>query len=433
MAGVKDYSTTANSNTTISGINVAENCPAGGINNAIRQLMADARDERNHAEWFEYGDGDGTATVTYVSSTSFKIAGADVSAVWHAGRRVKLVASTPGTIYGTIASVAFSTDTTVTVTWDSGSLSNETITSAFLGILSATNPAIQTSSATVKGVVELATTTEALTGTDATLAVTPDALAAFWEKGSDIASASTISIGEGGYFHVTGTTTITDIDFATDKAGRCAWLIFDGALTLTHNATTLILQGGANITTAAGDACLVVSEDGSDNVRVPIYSRKSGVATVAATSSVIQQVRSEDTAVATGTTVMPYDDTIPQNTEGDQYLSVAITPTSATSKLVIEVIANLATTSGPNGIGGAIFQDSTAGALAASFATSSAANVPSPLVLCHAMVSGTTSATTFKFRAGPNSSATVTFNGSNGSRRFGGVSASMITVTEYSA
>jgi len=272
---ISDYSTTPGSNTAISSINIAENCPAGGINNAIRQHLADDRDQWNHAEWFEYGDGDGTATVTYVSSTSFKIEGADVSTVWHAGRRVKVVAATPGTIYGTIASVAFSTDTTVTVTWDSGSLSNESLT-AYLGILSATNQSIPVGSATAKGTVELATTTETLTGTDATRAVTPDGLAALWEKGSDIASAGTISIGEGGFFHITGTTTITDIDFATDKSGRAAWLIFDGALTLTHNATTLILPTGANITTAAGDACLVVSEDGSDNVRVPIYSRKTG-------------------------------------------------------------------------------------------------------------------------------------------------------------
>lgn len=115
-----------------------------------------------------------------------------------------------------------------------------------------------------------ASTTEVLTGTNTSKAVTADSLAALWEKGSDIASAGTISIGEGGAFHVTGTTTITDIDPATDKAGRAFILIFDGALTLTHNATTLILPGGANITTAAGDVAWFVSE-GSDAVRCINY------------------------------------------------------------------------------------------------------------------------------------------------------------------
>lgn len=124
-----------------------------------------------------------------------------------------------------------------------------------------------------------ATTTEALTGTSTTVAVTPDALAALWEKGSNIASAGTISIGEGGWFHITGTTTITDIDFAVAKDGRLAWLIFDGILTLTHNATTLVLPGGANITTAVGDIALVV-QDASDNVYIAAYLRATGRALI---------------------------------------------------------------------------------------------------------------------------------------------------------
>src|SRR5690606_32482026 len=125
------------------------------------------------------------------------------------------------------------------------------------------------------GPVDIASTTETLTGTDAAKAVTPDGLAALWEKGSNVASASTISLGEGGYFHITGTTTITDIDFATAKDGRSAILEFDGVLTLTHNATTLKLPGGVNITTAAGDTCLVVQDNG-DNVRVAMYQRADG-------------------------------------------------------------------------------------------------------------------------------------------------------------
>jgi hypothetical protein len=121
----------------------------------------------------------------------------------------------------------------------------------------------------------LATTTEVLTGTNTTKATTPDAIAALWEKGSDITSAGTISVDEGGFFHVTGTTTITDIDFATTKAGRLAVLVFDDALTLTHDGTNLILPTAANIVTVAGDVAFVWSE-GGDVVRVTYY-RKSGV------------------------------------------------------------------------------------------------------------------------------------------------------------
>lgn len=111
-----------------------------------------------------------------------------------------------------------------------------------------------------------ASTTEVLTGTDNAKSVTPDALAALWEKGSDVASAGTISLGEGGLFHITGTTTITDIDFATDKAGRPAILKFGGSLSLTHSST-LICPESRDLQVHDGDVITVVSE-GSDVVRV---------------------------------------------------------------------------------------------------------------------------------------------------------------------
>lgn len=124
-------------------------------------------------------------------------------------------------------------------------------------------------------VLAYASTTEVLTGTEAAKVATPDAIAALWESGSNIASASTVTMGEGGYFQITGTTTITALAFTTDKAGRTARLRFAGALTLTHNATTLILPGGANITTAAGDIATFISE-GSGNFRCVNYQKADG-------------------------------------------------------------------------------------------------------------------------------------------------------------
>jgi hypothetical protein len=120
-----------------------------------------------------------------------------------------------------------------------------------------------------------ASTTEALTGTDTAKFITANALAALWEKGSDEASAGTVSFGEGGYFHITGTTTITDLDFDTAKDGRAVTVQFDGILTLTHHATTLVLPTGANITTAAGDtACFI--QDSGDNIKCLWYQRADG-------------------------------------------------------------------------------------------------------------------------------------------------------------
>ena len=146
MAGtyIGTYDTTAGSNsaTATNSVSVAEGMLPSNINNALRDIMADVRQWYNTAEWIEYGDGAGTYTPAYASSTSFTIAGVDVTSAYHVGRRVKLVASTPGTIYGSITATAFSTNTTVTVAWDSGSLSDEAITSVHIGAISASNTSL---------------------------------------------------------------------------------------------------------------------------------------------------------------------------------------------------------------------------------------------------------------------------------------------------
>ena len=144
MAGIKDYSTTQSSNTDLNGISTAEGMLPSNLNNAIRALMKNTREWFNDSQWVEYGDGSGAYTAAYASSTSFTIASANVTSFYHAGRRIKLIAATPGTIFGTISSSSFSTNTTVNVTWDSGSLSSEAITNVFVGALSKTNDSIPT-------------------------------------------------------------------------------------------------------------------------------------------------------------------------------------------------------------------------------------------------------------------------------------------------
>ena len=72
---------------------------------------------------------------------------------------------------------------------------------------------------------------------------------------------------------ITGTTTITGL--GTAPAGTERWCRTTGALLLTNNATSLILPGGANITTAAGDRFLVRSL-GSGNALVLIYVKADG-------------------------------------------------------------------------------------------------------------------------------------------------------------
>jgi hypothetical protein len=142
---------------------------------------------------------------------------------------------------------------------------------------------------------------------------------------------------------------------------------------------------------------------------------------------VVQTVNTQTGAVATGTTAIPVDDSIPQITEGNQYMTLAITPKSATNKLLIHVVAHV-DSGADNNITAALFQDTTAGALAACFARP---NSTDNLVLSftHYMDAGTTSETTFRVRCG-SASGTTTFNGINSSRYMGGVLASSITIQE---
>lgn len=116
-------------------------------------------------------------------------------------------------------------------------------------------------------------------------------------KGADVASAAALNIGEDGwYFHVTGTTTITSIE--ARLAGQEVTLHFTGALTLTHNATSLILQGGTNLTTAAGDVLTFVSE-GSGNWREK--SRRLAAA-AGASLSYFSDILTADVALTSGST-----------------------------------------------------------------------------------------------------------------------------------
>ena len=107
-------------------------------------------------------------------------------------------------------------------------------------------------------------------------------------KGANIASASTVNLltSTGSLVHITGTTGITAF---TVSNGAEYTVVFDGIVTVTHNATTLILPTGANITTAAGDVW-VIRGDGAGNVRVVSISRASGRAVLASGYELIAAV-----------------------------------------------------------------------------------------------------------------------------------------------
>lgn len=192
------------------------------------------------------------------------------------------------------------------------------------------------------------------------------------------------------------------------------------------DGVTIVGNGTQDIKKSTLTATVVKSTSGT------LSAATAGTDYIAPTTTgVTRQIVSVETGTeAHGTTTVPYDNTIPQNTEGTEFMTLAITPTSATNKLRIDVSGNFNTGTADRTVIVSIFQDSTANALASVAHQIDGGN--KQITFTHIMTSGTTSSTTFKVRAGMHSAATTVFNGTNGSGSlFGGVMASSIVITEY--
>jgi len=148
--------------------------------------------------------------------------------------------------------------------------------------------------------------------------------------------------------------------------------------------------------------------------------------------NIVQLQRSTINSLDTTTVAIPFDNTIPQNTEGKQFLSLAITPASKLNLLYVDVSATLAGVSG-NQYAMALFQDSTVNALCCTSYTANNGIYQS--VLQYFVQAGTTSTTTFKMRAGPpNTSTTLVLNGNyDSTQKYGGVLISQINIQEIMA
>jgi hypothetical protein len=153
-----------------------------------------------------------------------------------------------------------------------------------------------------------------------------------------------------------------------------------------------------------------LAKQSGDSVQIATYSRSDHVTTAVA---------------------IPFDDTIPQITEGAEVLSVAITPTSATNKLHITV--NLSVYADALQVISALFKTGTSNALSARTKYYPHAEVMALLNFEHVMDAGTVSEITFKVRIGEPGGASIYLNGNAGGRLFGGVCYSCITVVEYKA
>ena len=141
----------------------------------------------------------------------------------------------------------------------------------------------------------------------------------------------------------------------------------------------------------------------------------------------VQVRRNQTGAVATDTVHIPSDDTIPQSTEGTQFMSQAITPKTAANALRIVAFCNFGSNVQDSATM-ALFRDSDADAIAVS-APGAISVAVFPGYLSHFLLAGSAAAMTFKLRAGL-AANTLTFNGYSGSRRYAGAYVSFIEITE---
>jgi len=201
------------------------------------------------------------------------------------------------------------------------------------------------------------------------------------------------------------------------------------------------------------DGQLLIGSTASPNIKVGIPTGSGGITVTPGSGTlsigfspgtVEQFVYSNTSAAIECATVMPWDDTIPQNTEGDEVLTATITPKNTNNYLVIDFV----------GVGScnlqspccvALFRDAVANAIAATTwgcddGKEYSQNWNIPISLKFVMPAGTTNPITFKIRVGcslngggAGSGAYINsfYDWGAQTRVFGGVAATTLTITEY--
>ena len=170
-----------------------------------------------------------------------------------------------------------------------------------------------------------------------------------------------------------------------------------------QSGSTITIQSGHNL---SGGGSGLTALNGSN-----IASGTVAAARLPALGKVVQVANVDNKTFASSTATIPYDQSIPQNTEGTEVMTLAITPTSATNILLIDVNVFYTSSAGSMIVCCSLFQDSTASAIAVGGASMGSASQMRSIKYRHKMTSGTTSATTFKVRMGGNNAGTFSFNG----------------------
>ncbi len=162
----------------------------------------------------------------------------------------------------------------------------------------------------------------------------------------------------------------------------------------------------------------------------------SAIQNIIRPNGVIQTIVAQSTSKMSSSAVIPYDNTRPQISEGTEYISLSITPTSTTSILYFEFNAPQWAGNGTQYPIGAIFRSDQTDALIAQAGCTNSAGTGfyCETFLSVYSVSGTTSPLTISLRFGPNAAGTVYMNADdNNDQYLNGAWIACLTATEIAA
>lgn len=317
-----------------------------------------------------------------------------------------------------------------------------------------TSGATQLASETVAGFVELATAAETTTGTDSTRAVHPAGLKVELDKKAPLVSpaltgtptAPTAAVG-------TATTQLATTAFVANQAGVSSPLM-DGTATVgtstrfarddhrhptdtTRQPLDATLTALAGVTTAADKLIYATGVDTFSSATLTPFARQilddadaaTARATLGIAGTVVQSVAAYNGTYNNFTATIPWDNTIPQITEGTEILSATITPTSSNHIIEVEVQVQVAWASYSAVL--ALFKGGAANAVQATAEYVVASHYPKVVTLLWRGTAGQTAPMVFSCRCGNSNGVVIYINGANTEAKFGGVGGSWMRIREY--